>query len=92
MTGEKWNKDRPDIEILPMIEDQYHTRGTVGCRPENRCHVCQINASSLNNFLVKLCFWNCYLRVRILRGSKSYATDLYYSHLVNPCAVNVECI
>ena len=40
-----------------MIEDQYHTRGTVRCRPENRCHVCQINASSLNNFWVKL---ECY--------------------------------
>ena len=40
MTGEKWNKERPDIEIIAMIEDQYHTRVTVGRRRENRCHVC----------------------------------------------------
>ena len=53
MAGKKWNKDRPDIDSLPMIEDEYLTRGTVGCSPEDRCHVCQINASSLNNFLVK---------------------------------------
>ena len=51
MTGEKWKNDCLDIEILPMIEDQYHPRGTIGCRPENRCNVCQINALSLNNFL-----------------------------------------
>ena len=47
MTGVKWNKDRPDTEILPMIEDQYHTRGTVRCRPENCCHMGKINASCL---------------------------------------------
>ena len=79
MTGVKWNKDRPDIEILPMIEDQYHTRGTVRCRPENCCHMGQTNASSLNDFLVKL---KCY-------GSRLGRSLL---HLENPCAVNVEYI
>ena len=55
LTTEKWEDDHAKIAILPYIEEQQSsTRGTIRCKMENRCYVCQINASSLNNFLTKL--------------------------------------
>ena len=52
---EKWVDDRTKIEISPIIEEQQcGTRRTMGCKMDNRCYVCQINVSSLNNFLTKL--------------------------------------
>ena len=55
LTTEKWEDDHAKIAILPCIEEQQSsTRGTIRCKMENRCYVCQINASSLNDFLTKL--------------------------------------
>ena len=55
LTLEKFEKDRKNLEILPIIEDQqYGTRRITGCTSDNRCHVCQINGSCLNNCMVKL--------------------------------------
>ena len=55
LTLEKFEKDRKNLEILPNIEDQqYSTRRITGCTSDNRCHVCQINGSCLNNYMVKL--------------------------------------
>ena len=55
LTTEKWEDNRAKIQILLSIEQQQcSTRGTIRCKMENRCYVCQINASSLNNFLTKL--------------------------------------
>ena len=40
---------------MPIIGDQqYSTRSIVGCKEDSCCHVCQINGSSLNNFIIKL--------------------------------------
>ena len=51
----KFENDRQTLEILPSIEDQqYSIRNKVGSKVHNCCHVCQINGSSLNNFIVKL--------------------------------------
>ena len=54
LTIEKWEKDRPNVEFLPRVVDNLCiTRSTLGCNSENRCQICQINASSLSNFMVK---------------------------------------
>ena len=54
LTIEKWKKDRPNDEFLPRVVDNLCiTRSTLGCNSENRCQICQINASSLSNFMVK---------------------------------------
>ena len=52
---EKFENDRQALEILPIIgEQQYSTPSIVGCKEDCRCYVCQINGSSLNNFIIKL--------------------------------------
>ena len=52
---ENFENDRQALEILPIIGDQqYSTRSIVRCKEDSRCHVCQINGSSLNNFIIKL--------------------------------------
>ena len=54
LTIEKREKDRPNVEFLPRVVDNICiTRSTLGCNSENRCQICQINASSLSNFMVK---------------------------------------
>ena len=54
LTIKKWEKDRPNVEFLPTTVDNLCiTRTTLGCNSENRCQVCQINASSLSNYIVK---------------------------------------
>ena len=54
LTIEKWEKYRPNVEFLPRVVDNLCiTRSTLGCNSENRCQICQINASSLSNFMVK---------------------------------------
>ena len=52
---EKFENDRRALEILSIIgEQQYSTRSIVGYKEDSRCHVCQINGTCLNNFIIKL--------------------------------------
>ena len=54
LTITKWEQDRSNVEFSRIIEESLCiTRSTVGCNVEYRCHVCQIFASSLSNYMNK---------------------------------------
>ena len=47
-------QDRPNAEFLLTIEENIcTTRSILGYNSENRCQICQIFESSLNNYIIK---------------------------------------
>ena len=52
---EKWHSDRSNIESNPNVEMPYKiTRKTIPCTHADRCHLCKIYSSSINNYQSKL--------------------------------------
>ena len=55
LSSHKWTYDRSNIESRLNIDIPFYiTRKTNICSPTDRCHICRIYASSINNHLSKL--------------------------------------